>query len=156
MYGFVVQFPQKIVINQLAPTMKASLQFSTRDEFYRIPISRIVFFVADKNYTVLQLSNGKTLLFTFSLQKMHDYIISTMGEELASRVFSRVGRSHIINLSFVYHIDMIKQRLVLYAEHEALEYIVPVSKDALRTLRALLERPATKLEITNEKNNKSL
>jgi DNA-binding LytR/AlgR family response regulator len=42
-----------------------------------------------------------------------------------------------VNLSYVYHIDIMKQRLALYAEREALEYTIPVSKEALRSLRAI-------------------
>lgn len=121
--------------------MSAYLQFNTRDEFYRVPVSRIVFFVADKNYTILQLVNGKTLLFTFSLQKMQEYIISSLGA--SARSFARVGRSHIVNLSYVYHIDIMKQRLVLYAERESLEYTIPVSKEALRSLRSLFVKNET-------------
>lgn len=126
--------------------MSAYLQFNTRDEFYRVPVSRIVFFVADKNYTILQLVNGKTLLFTFSLQKMQEYIISSLGA--SARSFARVGRSHIVNLSYVYHIDIMKQRLVLYAERESLEYTIPVSKEALRSLRSLFVKNETKSEET--------
>ena len=126
--------------------MSAYLQFNTRDEFYRVPVSRIVFFVADKNYTILQLVNGKTLLFTFSLQKMQEYIISSLGA--SARSFAHVGRSHIVNLSYVYHIDIMKQRLVLYAERESLEYTIPVSKEALRSLRSLFVKNETKSEET--------
>lgn len=126
--------------------MSAYLQFNTRDEFYRVPVSRIVFFVADKNYTILQLVNGKTLLFTFSLQKMQEYIISSLGA--SARSFARVGRSHIVNLSYVYHIDIMKQRLVLYAERESLEYTIPVSKEALRSLRSLFVKNETTSEET--------
>lgn len=126
--------------------MSAYLQFNTRDEFYRVPVSRIVFFVADKNYTILQLVNGKTLLFTFSLQKMQEYIISSLGT--SARSFARVGRSHIVNLSYVYHIDIMKQRLVLYAERESLEYTIPVSKEALRSLRSLFVKNETTREET--------
>lgn len=115
--------------------MSQYIQFNTRDDFYRIAIDRIVFLAADKNYTVLQLSNGKTLTFTFSLQKMQEFIVASLGNE--AKNFARVGRSHIVNLSYVYHIDLLKQKLVLYADREALEYTIPVSKDALRGLRGL-------------------
>lgn len=128
--------------------MSTHLQFNTRDEFYRVPIGRIVFFVADKNYTILQLSNGKTLMFTFSLQKMQEYIISSLG--VSARAFARVGRSHIVNLSYVYHIDIMKQRLVLYAERESLEYIIPVSKEALRSLRSVFVKPESKSKEDNK------
>ena len=135
--------------------MSAYLQFNTRDDFYRVPVNRIVFFVADKNYTVLQLANGKKLMFTFSLQKMQDYIISSLG--VAARNFARVGRSHIVNLSYVYHIDLTKQRLVLFAEKESLEYTIPVSKEALRSLRGIFVKPKSKAIIESgqtEKDNK--
>lgn len=116
--------------------MSTYLQFNTRDDFYRIDVNRIVFFVSDKNYTVLQLSNGKTLMFTFSLQKMQEYIIEHLGD--AARTFARVGRSHIVNLAFIYHLDFLKQKLVLYADREGVEYTIPVSKEALRGLRAVV------------------
>lgn len=122
--------------------MSTYLQFNTRDDFYRVPVNRIVFFVADKNYTILQLTNGKTLMFTFSLQKMQDYIVASLG--VAARNFARVGRSHIVNLSYVYHIDITKQRLVLFAEAESLEYTIPVSKEALRSLRTIFVKPENK------------
>ena len=128
-------------------TMSTHLQFNTRDDFYRIPTSRIVFFVADKNYTILQLSNGKTLMFTFTLQKMQEYIVASLGA--AARTFARVGRSHIVNLAYVYHIDIAKQRLVLYAEREAVEYAIPVSKEALRSLRSIF----VKSEVNSATNN---
>jgi DNA-binding LytR/AlgR family response regulator len=122
--------------------MSTYLQFNTRDDYYRVPVNRIVFFVADKNYTILQLTNGKTLMFTFSLQKMQDYIVASLGA--AARNFARVGRSHIVNLSYVYHIDITKQRLVLFAEAESLEYTIPVSKEALRSLRTIFVKPENK------------
>lgn len=122
--------------------MSTYLQFNTRDDYYRVPVNRIVFFVADKNYTILQLTNGKTLMFTFSLQKMQDYIVASLGA--AARNFARVGRSHIVNLSYVYHIDITKQRLVLFAETESLEYTIPVSKEALRSLRTIFVKTENK------------
>ena len=115
--------------------MDKYIQFNTRDDFYRVAVDRIVFFAADKNYTVLQLSNGKTLTFTFSLQKMQEFVIESLGD--GARRFARVGHSHIVNLSYVYHIDIMKQKLVLYADNESLEYIIPVSKEALRGLRTI-------------------
>ena len=94
-------------------------------------------------------------MFTFSLQKMQDYIISSLG--VAARNFARVGRSHIVNLSYVYHIDLTKQRLVLFAEKESLEYTIPVSKEALRSLRGIFVKPESKAIIESgqtEKDNK--
>jgi DNA-binding LytR/AlgR family response regulator len=81
-------------------------------------------------------------MFTFSLQKMQDYIVASLGA--AARNFARVGRSHIVNLSYVYHIDITKQRLVLFAEAESLEYTIPVSKEALRSLRTIFVKPENK------------
>ena len=122
--------------------MSAHLLFNTRDDFYRIPISRIAFFVADKNYTVLQLTDGSTLLFTISLQKMHTYIEETMGSQ--ARIFKRVGRSHIINLMYIFHIDLAKSRLKLYAESDLREFVIPMSKESLRLLKTMYVRPSAK------------
>ena len=122
--------------------MSAHLFLNTRDDFYRIPVSRIAYFVADKNYTELYLTDGSKLTFTFSLHSMQTYIEKTMGN--SARYLKRVGRSHIINLMHVFYVDLAKSRLKLYAERESHEFVIPISKESLRLLKAMYVRPNAK------------
>lgn len=118
--------------------MNKFISFNTRNDLYRVAIDRIVFFSSDKNYTTVQLSNGKTLVFTLSLQKMQDYLVESLGED--ARTFARVGKSYIVNLSYIYHIDHTKHKLVLYTDSPSAEYSLTLSVDALRNLHNLMVR----------------
>ncbi|WP_291528409.1 LytTR family DNA-binding domain-containing protein [Bacteroides sp. UBA939] len=115
--------------------MNKYIYFNSRDEFYRIHLSQIVYFMADKNYTVLQLTNSQKLIFTFSLQKMQEYLMEKLQED--ARIFARIGKSYIINLNYVYQIDTAKQKLKLFSEATQKEFSLSVSKEALKKLKML-------------------
>ena len=109
------------------------IYFNSRDTFFRISLSQIVFFSADGNYTSLQLNHGQKLSFTFSLQKMEQYLAEKLNED--AKIFARIGKSFIINLNYVYQIDIVKQKLHLLDAVTQKHYTLEVSKEALRNLR---------------------
>lgn len=113
--------------------MKRYIYFATRDELFRINSSQIVLFSADGNYTYMQLASGQKLAFTLSLQKMQAYLTEKLGDD--ARTFARIGKAHIINLAYVYHIDIARQRLRLLCENDGKEYAISVSKEALKKLK---------------------
>jgi DNA-binding LytR/AlgR family response regulator len=115
--------------------MNKYIYFNSRDTFIRIETSQIVYCAADKNYTLLQLNNGQKLMFTFSLQKMEQYLSEKLQDD--ARMFARIGKSFIINLSYVYQIDIVKQRVKLYVAAVQKEFSLSVSKEALKNLRKL-------------------
>ncbi len=115
--------------------MKAKyLYLNTRDEFFRIDVSKIVCFESDGNYTTLLLSNKMKATLCINLSKMQQVLVASLKEDASS--FARVGKRHIINLNFVYHIAILRQKLVL-SDGESFEYQVSVSKDALKKLREM-------------------
>ena len=109
------------------------IYFNSRDAFFRIALSQIIHFSADKNYTLLQLANGQKLVFTFSLQKMEQYLSEKLNED--AKIFARIGKSYIINLNYVYQIDIVKQKLHLFDHATSKIFILEVSKEALKNLR---------------------
>jgi Response regulator of the LytR/AlgR family len=115
--------------------MNRYIYFNSRDEFFRIHLSQIIYFAADKNYTLMQLQNGQKLIFTFSLQKMQEYLAEKLQED--AKHFARIGKSYIINLNYVYQIDTAKQQLKLLSISNQKEFRLLVSKDALKNLRKL-------------------
>ena len=115
--------------------MNRYIYFNSRDEFFRIHLTQIVYFMADKNYTVMQLQSGQKLVFTFSLQKMQQYLTEKLQED--ARHFARIGKSYIINLNYVYHIDTVKQKLKLFSLDNQKEFSLPISKEASKNLRKL-------------------
>ena len=111
------------------------IYFNSRDTLFRIALSQIVWFSADKNYTLLQLTHGQKLVFTFSLQKMELYLSEKLNED--AKMFARIGKSYIINLNYVYQIDIVKQKLHLFDPIASKNFVLEVSKDALRNLRQI-------------------
>ena len=111
------------------------IYFNSRDTLFRIALSQIVCFSADKNYTFLQLTNGQKLVFTFSLQKMEQYLSEKLNED--AKMFARIGKSYIINLNYVYQIDIVKQKLHLLDPVTSKSFVLEISKEALRNLRGI-------------------
>jgi len=110
------------------------IYFNSRDTFFRIALSQIVWFAADKNYTLMQLANGQKLVFTFTLQKMGQHLAENLNED--AKIFARVGKTYIINLNYVYQIDIVKQKLHLFDPAASPKiFTIEISKEALKILR---------------------
>lgn len=108
------------------------LYLNSRDEFFRVDISKIVYFESDGNYTNIMLNNRMKGTVCMNLAQMQAILADRLKEEAG--VFARVGKRHIINLTYVFHIAILAQKLVL-SDGENFEYRVSVSKDALKKLR---------------------
>ena len=108
------------------------LYLNSRDEFFRVDITKIVYFESDGNYTSIVLNNKMKATVCVNLAKMQQILNSNLRESAA--VFARVGKRHIVNLNFVYRIAILKQILIL-SDGENFEYKLEISKDALKKLR---------------------
>lgn len=118
--------------------MPRFLYFNNRDEFFRIRVEDMVYFEADKNYTVLHLATGQNLVFTLSMQRMQEFLLASLGDQ--ARAFIRVGKSCIINSNYVFNIDLSKRVLKLNVPGQSSYYPIKVSYEALKKLRALYVR----------------
>lgn len=110
------------------------LHLNTRDELLRIDISKIIYFEGDGNYTNIVLSNQLKGVVCMNLAHMQQ-VLSNRLKEHAS-VFARVGKKYIINHTYVYQINVLKQKLVL-SDGENFVYTLDISKDALKNLKEL-------------------
>lgn len=115
--------------------MARHIYFNNRDEFFRVSLDQIVYFEADKNYTLLHLSTGQKLAFSMSLLRMHEYLAKSLGDD--AKMFLRVGKSNIINLNYIYNIDLAKRVLKLMTPSSSKVYVLKVSHEALQKLRGL-------------------
>ena len=87
------------------------LFLNSRDELLRIDISKIVYFEADGNYTSIILTNKLRPTIGINLAQTEKLLNERLRER--SRIFARIGKRYIINLNYVYQINVLKQRLVL-------------------------------------------
>ena len=109
--------------------MKKYLYINSRDELYKIDIAKIVYFEAEGNYTNFVLSNK-----LMNLAQMQKLINDNLHE--AAAVFARIGKRYIVNLDFVYHINVLKQCITL-SDGEMFAYTISISKDALKKLKEM-------------------
>ena len=102
-----------------------------RDKLVRIEPSKIVYFEADGNYTHIRMVN-----------KLHASICVNLGEMMkilevqipnVSYMFRRLGRKYIINLQYIYLVDVFEQKLIL-SDYDHFAFQVNVSKEALKDL----------------------
>ncbi|MBD5317212.1 MAG: LytTR family transcriptional regulator [Bacteroides sp.] len=110
------------------------LYLNSRDEFFRVDITKIAYFESDGNYTTIFLTNKMKATIGMNLANMQDIITTRLRDE--AKIFARVGKRHIINLNYVFQIAVLRQRLVI-SDGATFEYPVSVSKDALKKLRDL-------------------
>lgn len=108
------------------------LYLNSRDEFFRVDITKIVYFESDGNYTNIILNNKMKATICMNLTQMQDVLNDSLKEQ--ARIFARIGKRHIINLTYVYQIAILRQKLVL-SDGENFEYHLSISKEALKNLR---------------------
>lgn len=110
------------------------LYLNSRDEFFRVDVSKIVYFESEGNYTNIVLNNKIKATVGMNLAQMQKVLSESLRE--GASIFARVGKRHIVNLNYVYQIAILRQRLVL-SDGENFEYQLNISKDALKKLREL-------------------
>lgn len=108
------------------------LYLNSRDEFFRVDISKIVYFESDGNYTNILLNNKMKGTVCMNRAQMQCILSESLKE--TAGIFARVGKRHIVNLTFVYQIAILRQKLTL-SDGENFDYQISVSKDALKKLR---------------------
>lgn len=116
--------------------MKPTYLFlNSRDELLRLDISRIAYFEADGNYTNIMMANGLKEVVSMNLARMKEVLAASLREK--SAIFARIGKRYIINLGFVFKIDVARQNLVL-SDGISFSYTLSLSKDALKGLKDVL------------------
>ena len=110
------------------------LYFNSRDELLRLDISKIVYFESDGNYTNIILTNKLRCIICLNLAQTEKILEERLKEK--ARCFARIGKRFIINLNYVYQINVIKQRLVL-SDYSSFAFQLEISKEALKKLKEI-------------------
>ncbi len=119
--------------------MTKQLIISTSNDLVRIAPDRIVYISSDGNYSTLVQADGEMRMLSFQLGQIEKMIASQFGSEGNS--FIRIGKSLIINRSYIYYINVSKQKLVL-SDVETFSHTVTALREALKQLKELLEKEA--------------
>ena len=109
--------------------------FNSRDELLRIEVSKIVYFEADGNYTDIIMVNKLRASVCMNLGEMEKAIAVQIGD--GAKIFMRIGKRFIVNMKYVYSINVLKQQLVL-SDYDHFAFQVSISKDALKKMKDLM------------------
>ena len=118
--------------------MKKLLVISTSIDLVRIAPERIVYIASDGNYSTLVQTDNEVRMLSYQLGQIEKMISSQLGSE--GNIFIRIGKSLIINRSYIYYINIPKQKLIL-SDVVSFNHTVTASKEALKQLKELMKVP---------------
>lgn len=112
------------------------LYFNTRDELIRVDLRKVLYFKSDRNYTDVFFLNGHHVTLLTSLLNIEQMLND---ERMRGKVipFIRLGRSLMVNASFIFQINVLKQELCLSDMATSDVYKVSVPKEVLKRLKEL-------------------
>lgn len=113
----------------------AQIYFNSRDKLIRLDIQKIVYFEGDGNYTYIVTANKQKVCITLNLSHTEDALAAQLGEN--AKRFMRIGKRFIVNMNYIYQIDILKQVLML-SDCEHFVFQIPVSKEALKAVKELV------------------
>lgn len=111
------------------------IYFNSRDKLIRLDIQKIVYFEGDGNYTYIVIANKQKVCLTMNLAHTEEALASQLGEQ--AKRFMRIGKRFIVNMNYIYQVDIPKQTLML-SDCEHFLFQMPVSKEALKTVKELV------------------
>ncbi len=112
------------------------LCLNSRDELIIIDLAKIAFFQANGNYTHMQYIKGETHLLTIGISKVEEFIRQVWPADQPSP-FIRLGRSLLINQTYLTEINILKQRITL-SDRETNSYTLAVPKPLLKQYKELI------------------
>ena len=114
----------------------AYIIISKGTEFLRVPQDKLVYISSEGNYSNVVTVDNRQRLVTFQLGQLEGMIGEQLGERGSH--FLRVGRSLIININYIYLIDVSKQQLVL-SDCAGCYHELSASREVLIKLKAYME-----------------
>ena len=116
-------------------TMQQRIYFNSRDKLIRLDTQKIVYFEGDGNYTYIVTANKQKVCITLNLANTEKALAAQLGEK--AKIYMRIGKRYIVNMNYIYQVDIQKQVLML-SDYEHFLFQMPVSKEALKAVKDLV------------------
>lgn len=117
-------------------TLMKHVVISKGTELLRVPADRLMYVSADGNYSNVVSLDNHSHLASLQLGQIEDLIAEQLGD--AGGNFLRLGRGLIINVNYIYLIDIAKQLLVL-SDCNGSRHELTASREVLVKLKAYIE-----------------
>ena len=124
-----------IEIQKSLPMTQQLIYFNSRDKLIRLDVPKIVYFEGDGNYTYIVTANKQKVCVTMNLAHTEEALAAQLGDN--AKQFMRIGKRFIINMNYIYQVDILKQMLML-SDYEHFLFQLPVSKEALKAVKDLV------------------
>ena len=113
-----------------------NIVISKGTELLRVPVDRLMYVTSDGNYSNVVTQDGYTQLVSLQLGQIEDLLNDQLGDS-ESR-FLRLGKSLIINMDYIYFIDVAKKQLIL-SDCSGSRHELSASREVLIKLKAYAE-----------------
>lgn len=114
--------------------MQNRLCFSVYGELYVVNLDMVMFFQADDHYTHVYYASGTHFMIPFGLSKVET---SVAGKFTDGTHFVRLGRKYIINTRRIFHVNAVRQVVLLTDDHGT-NHTLHLPKPVLRQLMDML------------------
>lgn len=119
--------------------MKEYLIISTSVDLVRASADEVVYISADGNYSSIVFLGGENRIVTQQLGQLEQAIARQLPTN--GRNFIRIGKSLIINRTYISYIHPSRQQLEL-SDGRTASYGLTASREALKQLKELIEKEA--------------
>lgn len=121
--------------------MPIYLYLGGHDEMYVINLEMVMYFQADDHYSHVFYASGSAFMVSFGLSQIESFIAKQHPDQSC---FLRLGRKYIVNMSFLFHINTIKQ-VVLLTDMNGTSHSLHIAKPVLRDLISRFEYSRNKI-----------
>ena len=97
---------------------------------YVVDLEQTMYFMADDHYTHVYYSSGTHFMIPFGLSEVETEISTNMQHGI---YFIRSGRKYILNTRHIFHINTIKQ-IVIISDSQGTAHTINLPKNALKIL----------------------
>lgn len=117
--------------------MKNHIVISTSIDLVRIAPDKIIYISSDGNYSTIMQIDGEMRTLTLQLGQVEKLLERQLGKE--GKIFVRLGKSIIINRSYIYYINPSRQKLTL-SDASTFSFTITASKEALKQMKEIIEK----------------
>ena len=111
---------------------------NSRDELFVLDLDKVAYIQASGNYSRIVYIGGMQMMITLGLSKLEGMIKMIVPKDRRSP-FVRLGRSLLVNQTYLTHINVLKQRLTL-SDNQEQSYVLDVPKALLKAYKDLIRK----------------
>ena len=114
------------------------LCINSRDELFVFDLDKVAYIQASGNYSRIVYIGGMQMMITLGLSKLEGMIKMIVPKDRRSP-FVRLGRSLLVNQTYLTHINVLKQRLTL-SDNQEHSYVLDLPKALLKAYKDLIRK----------------